>query len=144
MRKKKILITLLATVVSVVVIFIVVSIISKQRETAIEVEQTTVESVILSNKLSECLGSVVVGTAVDSELSESAVAAVIDKLSEDVAIYIFAAAYDRDDIPYVSYTLYNAKDNSFIDADEEIDIDKVYNGPNVIYETEDTRIDMRK
>ena len=144
MRKKKILITLLATTVSVVIIFAVVAIISKRHEPTIVVEQTTAESVVLTNKLSDCLGSIVVGTAVDPELAESAVATVIDKLSDEVAIYIFAAAYDRDGVPYVSYTLYSANDKSFIDADEEIDTDKVYEGTNVVYETEDTRIDMRK
>ena len=150
MSKLKIVVVIFITTAAVGLLVLLFSLLNKNNSDSVVVSVTSSEETVpennfvLSTKLSDYVGSVVVGLSVNSEMLPNALAAIEDDISDENAVYIFVVNYDRDGIPYVTYTVYDSTTGKFTDKDVNIDLDKSVDDFDVIYETEETRINMRQ
>lgn len=149
MSKLKIVVVIFITTAAVGLLVLLFSLLNKNDVDDVSIPVTSSEETVengfeLSTKLSDYVGSVVVGLSVNSELLPNALAAIEDDISEKNAVYLFVVNYDREGIPYVTYTVYDSTTGKFTDKDVNIDLDKSVDDFDVIYETEETRINMRQ
>lgn len=127
MDKRKLLITIFTVCLACLLIFLGAVLFLHQRNSGSELPSAEVPSREtgtfadeLSADLSAYTGQVVVGYAVDLDYLNRALNTVKDYSTSSTAVYIFYAGVNRDDLYYVSFTVYDDVTGEFTDYDADM------------------------
>lgn len=127
MDKRKLLITIFTVCLACLLIFLGAVLFLHQRNSGSELPSAEVPSREtgtfadeLSADLSAYTGQVVVGYAVDLDYLNRALNTVKDYSTSSAAVYIFYAGVNRDDLYYVSFTVYDDVTGEFTDYDADM------------------------
>lgn len=127
MDKRKLLITIFTVCLACLLIFLGAVLFLHQRNSGSELpsaeapsRETGTFADELSADLSAYTGQVVVGYAVDLDYLNRALNTVKDYSTSSTAVYIFYAGVNRDDLYYVSFTVYDDVTGEFTDYDADM------------------------
>lgn len=122
MDKRKLLITIFTVCLACLLIFLGAVLFLHQRNSGSELPSAEVPSRETGTfaDLSAYTGQVVVGCAVDLDYLNRALNTVKDYSTSSTAVYIFYAGVNRDDLYYVSFTVYDDVTGEFTDYDADM------------------------
>lgn len=151
MDKRKLLITIFTACLACLLIFLGAVLFLHQRNSGSELSSIEVPSREtgtfadeLSADLSAYTGQVVVGYAVDLDYLNRALNTVKGYSAPNTAVYIFYAGVNRDDLYYVSYTVYDDATGEFTDYDTDMVESAKDSGLSYVLESRSNLINTRK